>query len=549
MINRASIENLKTRIDIVEIIGSYIDIKRVGSNYAARCPFHNEKTPSFMISPSKGIFHCYGCDIGGDAITFVMEYDKISFSEAIEKIADMLNFTLEYDTKQQPKKTDTLDKIAAFYHMRLLNTSDFLEYLHKRGIDDSLIARFNLGFCPSTQENLAFINSNGLNFDELLQNGILGKAQDKLNKAISTPTNTMYARFSDRIMFPIHSPNGKIVGFGGRTLKNTLAKYINSPQTPLFNKSRLLYGYHIAKQSIFQQNQMIITEGYIDTIMLHKVGMTNAVATLGTALTEQHIPLLNKGNPEILISYDGDQAGIKAAFRAACMLAPLSKKGGVVIFPNDADPADMILAGKTSEVHALFAHPTPFIDFCLITIAKRYDLNNPLSKEDALKETTSFLRTLSPLLQEEYADFVAELLHIPRHLIAADPKQSHLKKHTTTFTKPVQSEGDKLERLILRYMLEDQKLLDKALDFIDSSIFVEYQDAFNALCENNTKHPKLIAIALDPLPLRDDGFEAELRVFILRFLERRLKTQNNIEQIIKIRAKITKLKQGELQPI
>ena len=129
MINRASIENLKTRIDIVEIIGSYIDIKRVGSNYAARCPFHNEKTPSFMISPSKGIFHCYGCDIGGDAITFVMEYDKISFSEAIEKIADMLNFTLEYDTKQQPKKTDTLDKIAAFYHMRLLNTSDFLEYL------------------------------------------------------------------------------------------------------------------------------------------------------------------------------------------------------------------------------------------------------------------------------------------------------------------------------------------------------------------------------------------------------------------------------------
>lgn len=542
MITSASIENLKNRIDILEIISHYLELKRVGSNYATTCPFHNEKSPSFMISPSKGIFHCYGCGIGGDSIKFVMEYEKLGFVEAIEKIADMLDFRLEYDSKERVERTDTLEKIAAFYHTSLLDSAPMLAYLHKRGIDDRLIAQWNLGFCPSHARHQAFINAQNLPTDELLKNGIIGK-----NEQYNQP---FYPRFGERIMFPIYSANGKVVGFGGRSIKEgALAKYLNSPQNPLFNKSRLLYGYHLAKQAIFASRQIIITEGYIDTIMLHKAGINNAVATLGTALTKEHIPLLNKGEPEIILSYDGDKAGINAAFRASSMLAPLSKKGGVVIFPDGADPADMILAGREQEVKKLFASPTPFIEFGLTMIASKHNLANPLSKEDALKEIKAFLHTLSPLMQEEYAQFSADLLQVPLQFL--HPKAKAPKP------KPIQapeSSGDKLERLILRYMLEDEALLNQALLYIDRSIFTEYQAAFDALCANDPSHPQLLGIALDPLPLCEGGFEAELRIFILRFLESKLKQTKDLAQISQLRAKILSLKttkstERKLQPI
>lgn len=543
MITSASIENLKNRIDILEIITHYLELKRVGSNYAATCPFHNEKSPSFMVSPSKGIFHCYGCGIGGDSIKFVMEYEKLNFVEAIEKIADMLDFRLEYDNKERVKRTDTLEKVAAFYHTSLLDSSSVLEYLHKRGIDDRLIAQWNLGLCPSHARHQAFINAQNLPTDELLKNGIIGKNEQP------SPT-PFYARFSERVMFPIYSPNGKVVGFGGRSLKDGApAKYLNSPQSPLFNKSRLLYGYHIAKQAIFASKQIIITEGYIDTIMLHKAGINNAVATLGTALTKEHIPLLNKGEPEIILSYDGDKAGINAAFRASSMLAPLSKKGGVVIFPDGADPADMILAGREQEVRELFARPKPFIEFCLTMIASKHNLANPLSKEDALKEVKAFLTTLSPLMQDEYAQFSADLIQVPLQFLRAKGRA----KSPSPIRSP-ESSGDKLERLILRYMLEDEALLNQALLYIDRSIFTDYQDAFDALCANNLSHPQLLGIALDPLPLCEGGFEAELRIFILRFLESKLKQTKDIAQITQLRAKILRLKttkttERKLQPI
>lgn len=538
MITQASIENLKNRLDILEIISSYLELKRVGANYAANCPFHSEKSPSFMVSPSKGIFHCYGCGIGGDSIKFVMEYEKLGFVAAVEKIADMLNFTLEYDSKRV-EKSQALEQIAGFYHTCLLDSKPCLDYLHNRGITDTLIAKWNLGFAPSYDRHLHYMSAHNLSAAELEKQGVLGRSEKS-----SRP----FARFSDRIMFPIYSVSGKVVGFGGRSMRaDAQAKYLNSPQTPLFNKSRLLYGYHLAKQSIFSSGKIIITEGYIDTIMLHKAGMTNAVATLGTALTKEHIPLLNKGDPAIILSYDGDNAGINAALRASSMLAPLSKKGGVVIFPDGADPADMVASGRLQELEALFAKPMPFIEFCLHNIASKHDLSNPLSKEDALKEASAFMRTLSPLMQEEYAPFVANLLHIPLHLL-----QSSSKKPSATPAPQVvlESSGDKLERLILRYMLEDEATLNRGLDFIDESIFVQYREAFRALCANELHNSDLLAIALDPLPVCEGGFDAELRIFILRFLESKLRTPgNSLETITTLRSKIAKLKQGELQPI
>lgn len=571
MITQASIENLKNYVDIVDVISNYIELMPDGSGFKALCPFHSEKTPSFKVSPQKGLYFCYGaCGRGGDAITFVMEYEHLGYKEAIEKIADMVGFKLEYDSKNAIKKTDVLEKIAQFYSQSLAKSQLHLEYLKKRGIDENLIKTFALGYCPTNAQNLGFINANGLDFKELIEYGVLGRisaSRTQNPNQHNEHNERIYARFSERVIFPIYSPNGKIVGFGGRTLNDEavkegkMGKYINSPQSSIFNKSKLLYGYHLAKTSIFKNKQIIITEGYLDTIMLHKAGITNAVATLGTALTKEHIPLLERGEPEIILGFDGDKAGINAAFKASKLLSPRSKKGGVVIFPNGADPADMVAQGRQKELEQIFSTPTPFIEFCFKHIVASHNVahsNNPLKKEDALKESSEFLHSLSPLMQEEYVGFLANLLQIPQRLITTKYDKSNLirlqsAKSNIKDSRVLESKGDRLERLILRYMLENENLLNRALDYIDSSIFIDYKDAFEALCADKRQHPQLLGISLDPLPLRNDdegrGFEEELRYFIKRHLERELKLATDIALITRLRTKLAKINKGELQTI
>ncbi|PAF41255.1 DNA primase [Helicobacter sp. 11S03491-1] len=547
MITQTSIEGLKQVIDIVDVISSYVDLKKVGSNFNACCPFHDEKTPSFVVNRSKGLYHCYGCGVGGDAIKFVMEYEKLGFIEAVEKIADMSNFSLEYEKNTLGKKNDSklLEEITKFYQKQLVFQPHYKDYLLQRGVSGSSIEKFELGFCGASFEIIKFIENNQLDMKELIELGVLGQDNTRI-----------YARFSERIIFPIHSPNGKVVGFGGRTLKEGLAKYINSPQSKQFNKSKLLYGYHLAKEHIYKYNQIIIAEGYLDVIMLHQAGFNTAVATLGTALTHEHLPLLNKGNPKIILSYDGDKAGINAAFKASAMLAKASKAGGVVIFDGGLDPADMVMGKKTDTLESLFISPMPFIEFVFRQIALKYNLSNPLEKEIALKESADFLHTLTPLLQEEYCGFIAEILKIPLNLIA--PKYQGSKKNypkNIVYT-PTSNISDKLESLIIKYILEDRSLLDKAVEYIDESVFQYRAKEFDAICRGDFEDPALIGIALDEgLLLCDGGFEAELLTLILRH------KQNQLEKIIhhhsfsfeeksfkirKIKDEIIRLKKGEL---
>lgn len=535
MITNESLENLKAQINILEIIGSYLELKRAGANYSACCPFHDEKTPSFMVSPSKNIFHCYGCGVGGDSIKFVMEYEKLNFVEAIEKIASIMNFTLEYSKNDYVKKSNVLEKINLFYQERLKDSPMHLDYLYKRGVTKDLIEEFNLGYCPESKENLQYINAHGLNYAELEQYGIIGKG-----------AYGYYARFSERIIFPIYSPEGKILGFGGRTIKNDdkIAKYINSMQTKVFNKSKLLYGYHLAKQSIFSKAEIIITEGYLDVIMLHKAGFKNAVATLGTALTNEHIPLLNKGEPRIIVGYDGDKAGINAAIKASRILAPLSKYGGVVIFPNGADPADMIVQNKVKEVEEIFNNFIPFVDFVLKNIVEKFNLANPIDKQNALKEMDSFLSTLNPIVHNDFIPIVANMLNIPISFIPQVKKKTQ--KNAKNIYTQVESSGDKLEKLVIRYMLDDEKNLDLALKYIDSNIFIHFKDAFILLCENNIDNARIREIMIEDLPVVENGFKAELILLIQRYLENKQKKLTDFEEIAKNKQKLMKLKNGEL---
>ncbi len=320
MILKSSIDRLLQTIDIVEVISSYVDLRKSGSNYMACCPFHEERSASFSVNQVKGFYHCFGCGASGDSIKFVMAFEKLSFVEALEKLAHRFNITLEHDKGvyyDHKEDYHLLEMVSSLYQEELFNAPFFLNYLQKRGLSMESIKAFKLGLCTNRIDY--GIENKGLNKDKLIELGVLGKS-DKEDKT--------YLRFLDRIMFPIYSPSAQVVGFGGRTLKEKAAKYINSPQNKLFDKSSLLYGYHLAKEHIYKQKQVIVTEGYLDVILLHQAGFKNAIATLGTALTPSHLPLLKKGDPEILLSYDGDKAGRKAAYKASLMLAKEQRKGG-----------------------------------------------------------------------------------------------------------------------------------------------------------------------------------------------------------------------------
>ncbi len=546
MIEKASIENLKNRLDIVDVVSSYIELKKAGANFKASCPFHGENTPSFVVSPQKQIYKCFGCGASGDSIKFVMEYEKLSYPETIEKLAREYNVTLNYtknDKQDSLYNKRVLENVNLFFRKRLNTHQEAKEYLKNRGVYDSSIEKFELGFAPSSSETLKFLNQNSVSIDEAKEFGIVAMNDN----------GRVYARFTNRITFPIFSSHGKLVGFGGRIIvnRNDVGKYINSPQSKFFNKSTLLYGYHKAKQSIFQKGEIIIVEGNLDVIMLHQAGFTNSVATLGTALGESHLPLLKRGEPKIILAYDGDKAGKEAAFKAAKMLSLKSYDGGVVVFPAGVDPADMVKNGQIEELNKLFHKPKVFIEYCLEYIISRFNLDNPLQKEVALKESIAYLKTLTPILQDEYKEYLAAILNINRSLIKLNQSSNKL------FTKSgIQQNEDIAELTILKTLLEKPSLIEMVLNIVDIKLFKNTHRAFLALI-NNKDDDMLTQIAL-----RDDigvYSEEELKKQLLFFLIR----QYNYELAIikkdttlsfkkksflmrKIKVILEKLKKGEL---
>ncbi len=540
MIDQSSIEQLKNVIDIVDVIGNYIELKKAGTNYKALCPFHQEDTPSFVVSPSKQIFHCFGCGAGGDAIKFVMEYEKLSYPEAIEKLASMYNFSLRYSGKKE--KTDNLfkalDAINRLYKKMLFQKKEALEYLNQRGVAQSSIEKFELGFAPDGNTQIAYLKKEFIPLQDAITTGILSEQNGKI-----------YARLVDRITFPIYSPNGVLVGFGGRTITNHPAKYLNSPETKLFHKSKILYGYHLAKQEIYSKKEIIVCEGYLDVVMLHQAGFNNAVATLGTALTSSHLPLLAKGEPKVILAYDGDKAGIAAALKASKLLVGANMEGGVVIFGGGQDPADMVRSGQTKELQKLFGSPKPFIEFILEAITKQYDLTNPKEKEKALQEGVNFLKTLSPILQEEYRNYLAALLEIL-------PSKIILKKGGQTRDIANLETKDPKELSIIKTILIKPHTVDTILDIIEPSHFLYHKEELQLALANKADHPKIRAILLDEdiVVFDEKHLVSELLVFLIKFYEQKIQRiakeamplQKKSFLIRKYKENIQKLKRGEL---
>lgn len=507
MISATSIEALKARIDIIDIVGSYVELKKAGANYKAPCPFHDEKSASFVVSPQKQKYHCFGCGVDGNGIDFVMEYKKLTFAEAVEDIANDLNFTLQYDNSGEAKKD--YKKLMEFMNRHYQSHRDnAVAYLLDRGISAESIETFEIGYAHNSSSQLTALNASHFLTAEAIECGIL--ALDDQGKS--------YARLTERITFPIRNRSGKLIGFGGRILSGDRAKYINSPQTVLFDKSSQLYGYHLAAKAINDKGTITIVEGYLDVVMFHQAGIKTATATMGTALTEAHAKLIKKQNLRVLLCYDGDRAGIAAAFKAAKLLSAHSIYGGVVLFPEGKDPADMVKSGNTAELFDLMKSPTPLIKFAIRHIAASYDIEIPNQKHEALIEIETYMKTLPPLIQDEYKNFIANTLRInPVHVSSA--------QHAPHIPEAKLPSINLCELNIIKTARENEGAFNYLVDIADTSFFPTHYAEYEMLLRGDD--------VLDGLLLRDeitiyahDEFINQVKILLIDGYRRQL---NNVQ--------------------
>lgn len=500
MIKKSSLEQLKSTLDIVDILGDYIELKKSGANFKACCPFHGEATASFVVSPGKQIYHCFGCGVGGDSIKFVQEYQKLNFQEAVEKIATDMNFTLEYDDNNFEKKDyqTIFEVINKFYEDNL--KEEKLQYLLDRGLTLESIKKFELGYAPRSDKQIAHLRDQHLSFEDSIDIGLLAIDKDKL-----------YARQIERITFPIRNHLNKLIGFGGRTLKDTkdIAKYINSPETKLYSKSKVFYGFNHAKEHIYKKGNIILVEGNLDVIMMHQANLNTTVATMGTALTKEHIIQIKKANAKAILCFDGDIAGKKAAYNASILLSQSEIDGGVVIFEEGLDPADMIKNDRTDELYSLIKRPINIIKYVLNYIASKYDLTNPIQKTKVLKECVEYLKTLNPIVANEYKGYLAELLKIESYHIVLGQipiandiyiKNNDLTKADEKFIKTLIEKPDYMDFLFthLDYGALDNKYFKAVFEnenedilrpiIVRDDIITYSQEDFLLACKLKQKH-------------------------------------------------------------
>ncbi|HEC2539777.1 TPA: DNA primase [Campylobacter jejuni] len=411
MITKESIENLSQRLNIVDIIENYIEVKKQGSSFVCICPFHADKNPSMHINPIKGFYHCFACKAGGDAFKFVMDYEKLSFADAVEKVASLSNFTLSYTKEKQENKKELksiLPSLNAYFKDNLKHHKEVLTYLYQRALNDKDIAKFELGFAGASEDSIRLLQNQKIPLEDAMSVGALKKDEN----------NEFYASFIWRITFPIYDHKDLLVGFGGRTLNpNVPAKYVNSPQNILFDKSRIFYAFNIAKENIAKKKEIIVCEGYMDAIAFHKAGFNNAVAVLGTALTEHHLPLIRRYDAKVILCFDNDEAGLKAATRSAFLLSTNKIDGKVAILQGGKDPAELVAKNESTKLHNILDEGIELGEFYIRRLISTHSIISALDKQKALEAIQKFTFNLEPLVANSYTSLVSKLLKVDEKFI------------------------------------------------------------------------------------------------------------------------------------
>jgi DNA primase len=377
-IPKTFIDELVARADIVEVVGARVTLKRAGSNYKGLCPFHGEKTPSFIVTPSRGTYHCFGCSAHGTAIGFLMAYDNLEFPQAVEALAEMMGLEVPRESSGLPERKDDNEELYALlreadqiYRAALRSSDKAIAYLKKRGVDGPTAGRFGIGYAPDAWDTvLKQLGTSDERIAKLMQAGLV----------VANESGRRYDRFRDRIMFPIrNAPRGQIIGFGGRVLDSGEPKYLNSPETPIFRKGHELYGLYEARQNPGRPKQIIVTEGYLDVASLVQHGIENVVATLGTATTPENLRRLTRLTDRILFCFDGDRAGRAAAWRALETALPYG--GGTLelkflLLPEGDDPDSFVRTKGPDAFRALAKDAAPLSDFLVDELKARVDFGS-----------------------------------------------------------------------------------------------------------------------------------------------------------------------------
>lgn len=407
------LELIKQKLDIVELIQEYIPLKKAGVNYKTNCPFHQERSPSFMVSPERGIWHCFGCDRGGDIFKFVMEKEGLEFKEALELLAQKAGVVLR-DKTERSKGDDRLfeanQKAHQFFHYFLINHplgKKALNYLQKRGLTDETIDQFGIGYAPQNWEALtSFMRKRGFTNQELILSGL------------SVPSRTgCYDRFRGRIMFPLVDVRNRIIGFSGRIIDKGEPKYINSPQTPIFDKKRFLFGSHLSKGPIKEKGEVIVTEGEMDMMMSFQSGVKNVVASKGTAFTQEQIDLIKKYAEAISLCFDADIAGDAASRRGIEMADRAGLNIKVIQVEGAKDPAEICLDDVKKWEEAV-KNATPIYDYYLQSVSKRFDLKLASSKKAIFTELLPIWKKITdPIVREHYIQKLAAMVEVKDELV------------------------------------------------------------------------------------------------------------------------------------
>lgn len=402
------IDEIRSANDIVNVISDYVRLKKQGRNFVGLCPFHNEKTPSFMVSQDKQIFHCFGCGEGGNVISFIMKRDGLSFPEAARVLAERAGIVIPEQVdpaasarRQESEQAYKVNELAKDFFQYILKNHDVSKearvYLAGRGIIDETIDRFQIGFAPPSWDSLLqFMNKKGYSPAKLEKLGLV------LPRSKGGPG--FYDRFRNRVMFPVWNLQGKVVGFGGRVLDHSLPKYLNSPETVLFNKSCLLYGIHKAAESIRQLDQAIIVEGYLDVITCHQAGITNVVASLGTAFTKEQGKLLLRYTRDIVMAYDADAAGVNATMKGWQMLDDLGCRVKVVSIPDGKDPDEFIRNhGPDEFVELVNKNALSLCDYKTDRAMEKFDIYTLEGKFKIASEVIPSIKNLSNEIEKDEA--------------------------------------------------------------------------------------------------------------------------------------------------
>ena len=435
MIDRETVDRIYAAANIVDIIGDYVTLKRKGVNYQACCPFHNEKTPSFVVSPSKGVYKCFGCGKGGNAVTFLMEHENITYPEALKMVAKRYGIEVREKelSEEEIRRNDDRESMfvlngwaaeyfANYLHRETEGQSVGLAYFRQaRGLTDATIRKFGLGFCPAKGDRMSNdALAAGYKKEFLLSTGLsLARERD----------GSLYDRFRDRVIFPVHNISGRVVAFGGRTLRTdkTVAKYQNSPESEIYSKKRELYGLYFAKRAIPQQDFAIMVEGYLDVISMHQAGIENVVASSGTSLTTEQIRLLGRFTKNITVIYDGDSAGIHASLRGIDMILKEGMNVRVVLLPEPEDPDSFARSHTASEVQAYIRdHERDFLEFKANLLLQDAE-GDPIRKAALIGDMVQSIAQIpDPIQRSVYVKECARIMDIDENILISEVARKRL---------------------------------------------------------------------------------------------------------------------------